>query len=194
MDSQARGVITELLLRWNHGDSQALEELIPLVHRHLSRQAASYLRRERSGHTLQTQALVNEAFLALVQQDRVRWRDRAHFFAIAAQAMRRTLVDYARRRLYQKRGAGLQLLPFEEGEVPADQRPVDLLALDEALEELAKVAPERARMVELRYFGGLNKKEIAEVLQISPATVSRWWQVCRVWLYTFLVEGKRLGV
>ena len=194
MSTTAEGVITELLLRWNRGDPGALEELLPLVHRHLSRQAASYLRREREGHTLQTQALVNEAFLALVQQDRVQWRDRAHFFAIAAQAMRRILVDHARRKLYQKRGGGLNLLPLEEGEVAAHERPVDLLALDEALEELAKAAPERARMVELRYFAGLNKEEIAEVLQISPATVSRWWQICRVWLYTFIVEGKRLGV
>jgi len=194
MERAAEGVITELLLAWSEGSEQALEELLPLVHQHLSRQAASYLRRERQGHTLQTQALVNEAFLALVRQDRVRWRDRAHFFAVAAQAMRRILVDSARSKKYQKRGAGAQSLPLEEVALFARERPVDVLALDEALRELAKAAPERARMVELRYFGGLNKEEIAAVLSISPATVSRWWQICRAWLYSYIVEGKRLGL
>ena len=194
MEPVADKVITKLLLEWSEGREEAFSELLPLVHRHLSRQAASFLRRERKGHTLQTQALVNEAYLALVRQDRVQWRDRAHFFAVAAQAMRRILVDSARSKLYKKRGAGAQRLPLEAADMPAVERPVDLLALDEALVELAKLAPNRARMVELRYFGGLNKEEIAEVLRISPATVSRWWQVCRVWLYRFIVEGKRLGV
>ena len=187
-----RGAVTDLLLRWSTGEQEALAELMPLVHANLVRLAAGYLRRERPGHTLQTQALVNEAFLSMVQQNRARWNDRAHFFAIAAQAMRRILVDHARRKGSRKHGGGLRIESLRGGEQGGAERSVDLLALDEALEVLARHAPQRARMVVLRFFGGLNKEEIAEVLKISPATVSRWWKVCRVWLYSYVVEGKRI--
>ena len=187
--------ITGLLAAWGEGDLEAGEELMRRVGGRLRRLAGNFLQREREDHTLQTTALIHEAYLRLIRQENVSWQDRQHFFAITGRMMRRILVDHARRQSYLKRGGDLERMGAEALEYqPSSQRDEQLLALDEALEELAKAAPQRARMVELRYFGGLNKEEIAEVLQISPATVSRWWQVCRVWLYTFIVEGKRLGV
>ncbi len=182
--------ITHLLKRWSAGDQSALEELAPLVHDRLRRLAASYLQGERVDHTLQTSALVNEAFLRLVKQDRVRWRDRAHFFAIAAKMMRRILVDHARQHGYQKRGGQAIRIPEEALDRVSIQRHPDLIALDDALGELAERDPDLAHLVELRYFGGLTKEEVAEVMAISRATVARRWRSARAWLYCYLVEGE----
>lgn len=178
--------VTELLQLWSDGRRDALDRLLPLVHRELRRLAASYLRRERPDHTLQPTALVNEAFLKLVDQRAVRWQSRAHFFGIAAQAMRRILVDWARARSSAKRGAGEVVLPLDEALAGTEMRSVDLLALDEALTRLAALDSQQSRVVELRFFGGLTLDETAEALRISPATVSREWTVAKAWLYAEL--------
>ena len=180
--------ITRLLVAWSDGDGGALERLMPLVDQRLQALAASFLRHERPDHTLQTAALVNEAFLRLIDQDRVRWQDRAHFFALAGQMMRRILVDHARRANYGKRGGGSERVPEEILERFSVERPDDLVALDEALKSLAELDSEQARIVEMRYFGGLNKEEIAAVLGISRSTVTRRWRLARAWLYHHLVE------
>lgn len=175
--------ITEILKEWSAGNEEVLDELMPLVYAELHRQAARYLRRERAEHTLQTTALINEAYLKLVNQKGVRWQNRAHFFAIAAQAMRRILVDYAKTRRREKRGgSGVKLQLDEAMEVSSSERSVDLEALDEALERLAAFDARQARIVELRYFSGLTEKETAEVLGLSPATVRLDWKMARAWL------------
>jgi RNA polymerase sigma factor (TIGR02999 family) len=188
-DASAKN-ITQLLVAWSGGDRKALEELVPLVHAELRRLARSYLRGERQGHTLQTTALVNEAYLRLVEQKHVRWQNRAHFLAIAAQLMRRILVDYARRRQYQKRGGGALQVTLSEAESLGDERARDLVALDEALKSMAELDPRRSQVVELKFFGGLSIEETAEVLKLSPSTVERDWTLARAWLHKTLVNGK----
>jgi RNA polymerase sigma-70 factor (ECF subfamily) len=178
--------ITEMLRDWSSGKQEALDALLPLVYDELHRQAARYLRRERVGHTLQTTALINEAYLKLIDQRDVNWQNRAHFFGIAAQAMRRILVDYARQRQSEKRGGG-ENLPLEEIALAISaERSVDLVALDEALTQLAKLDERQSRIVELRYFGGLSIEETAETLHISPATVKNDWRTAKAWLYSEL--------
>jgi len=174
--------VTELLVAWSKGDERALDALTPLVYGELRRLARSYMRQERAGHTLQSTALVHEAFLRLVDQ-RVQWNSRAHFFGIAAQMMRRILVDHAKAQSTAKRGAGAVRIELEEGLATAPNRDVDLLALDEALERLTKVDPQRSRIVELRFFAGLSNEESAEVLGVSPATIQRQWAGARAWLF-----------
>lgn len=183
--------ITRLLIAWSDGDERALDQLIPLVYERLRRLAGSFLRYERPDRTLQTTALVNEAYLRLVEQEQVRWRDRAHFLAIAGQMMRRILVDHARRRGYAKRGGQAQRISSEALERLSVDRHPDLVALDEALNALAEQDGQLARLVELKYFGGLNKEEIAEVLGIASATVTRRWRTAKAWLYRYLVMGER---
>ena len=175
--------ITQLLAEWSEGNQAALDKLYPLVYNELRRLAHGYLRRERKGHTLQTTALINEAYLRLVDQKRVHWANRSHFFAISAQIMRRILIDHARRYDYAKRGGGAQRISLDEAAVVAKERARELLMLDEALNGLAKIDPRRGRVVELRYFGGLNNEEIAAVLKISENTVTRDWNMARAWLY-----------
>ena len=175
--------MTELLAAWSDGDREALDRLLPLVERELHRLAHHYMSRERADHTLQTGALVNEAYLKLVDQTRVRWQNRAHFFAIAAQTMRRILIDHARRRRYDKRGGGARPLPLDEAAHITDERAAELVALDDALKLLQDVDERKARVVELRYFGGLSVEETAEVLGVSAPTVNRHWRATRAWLY-----------
>jgi RNA polymerase sigma-70 factor, ECF subfamily len=181
--------VTRLLLAWSDGDREALEELTPLVYRELKRLAESYLRRERPGHTLQPTALAHEAYIKLIDQQSVRWRNRSHFFGIAAQAMRRILVDHARARLAGKRGAGGAVVPLDEGIDVSDQRAERLLALDDALDRLAQLDPAKGRVVELKYFGGMTLEETAEVLGVSRATVIREWRMAKAWLYGELKKG-----
>jgi RNA polymerase sigma factor (TIGR02999 family) len=174
--------VTQLLVAWSQGDKGALEALTPLVYEELRRLARSYMRQERPGHTLQSTALVHEAFMRLVDQ-RVEWNSRAHFFGIAAQMMRRILIDHAKAQSAAKRCAGAIRIELDEGLAASPSRDVDLLALDEALERLARNDPQRSRIVELRFFGGLSNEESAEVLGVSPATVQRQWSGARAWLY-----------
>lgn len=175
--------LTQLLIAWSEGDQRALDELFPLVYDELRRMARRQMRRERPGHTLRTTALVNDAYLRLVDQREVHWQNRAHFFAIAAQMMRRILVDHARSKRYEKRGAGAAHVPLEEAAVLAHGKEAEIIALDEALVALGEIDPRRARVVELRYFGGLSNEEIGEVLKVSPNTVTRDWNMARAWLY-----------
>jgi len=175
--------MTQLLAAWSDGDREALDRLLPLVEDELHRLAHRCMNRERAGHTLQTTALVNEAYLRLVDQREVRWQNRAHFFAIAAQMMRRILIDHARKQAYAKRGGGAHKVSLTEVAVLADERAEELVALDEALNDLAKVDERKARVVELRYFGGLTVEEIAEVLKVSTDTVTREWRRARAWLH-----------
>ena len=175
--------ITQLLEDWSNGNQAALDKLYPLVHDELRRMARRYMNRERKDHTLQTTALINEAYLRLVEQRHVHWQNRAHFFAISAQIMRRILIDHARRYNYAKRGAGAQKISLDETAVAARDRATELLSLDEALHRLAEIDPRRSRVVELRFFGGLDNDEIAVVLKISPNTVTRDWNLARAWLY-----------
>ena len=175
--------ITQLLQDWSHGDPAALERLMPLVYDELHRQAARYLRKERQGHTLQTTALIHEAYLKLLGQHQVEWQNRAHFFAIAATAMRRILVDHARERQREKRGGQAENLTLEAAsQISTGEKSVDLIALDEALNRLAKLSARQARVVELRYFSGLSNDETAEVLSVSTATVRNDWNIARAWL------------
>jgi len=178
--------VTELLQQWSDGQPEALDELLPRVYTELRKLAASYLRRERPTHTLQATALVHEAFVKLVDQCAVRWQNRAHFFGIAAQVMRRILVDYARAHGAAKRGAGDTPVPLDERLIGAHVIDIDILALDEALTRLATIDPQQSRVVELRFFGGLTMEETAEVLHISPATVGRDWTLAKAWLYAAL--------
>jgi RNA polymerase sigma factor (TIGR02999 family) len=181
--------ITEMLREWSDGKNEALDDLLPHVYGELRRQAARYLRRERPDHTLQTTALINEAYIKLVDQKEVQWQNRAHFFAIAAQAMRRILVDYARTRGRGKRGGDAIQVPFDEaGEVAARQSPIDLIALDDVLSRLAQFDEQKARIVELRYFSGLSVAETAEVMGVSHKTVERNWTVARAWLHRELKQ------
>ena len=179
--------VTALLQQWSTGREDVLDQLLPAIYDELRRLASSYLRRERQDHTLQTTALVHEAFLKLVDQHAVRWQNRAHFFGIAAQAMRRILVDHARAHRAGKRGDGQRAVPLDDailGEVPN----IDVLALDEALTRLAALDPQQSRVVELRFFGGLTMEETAEVMRISPATVGREWALAKAWLYAELQQ------
>jgi RNA polymerase sigma factor (TIGR02999 family) len=175
--------ITELLIDWGQGDQQALDRLMPLVYDELRRLANNYLRREPTGHTLQPTALVNEAYLKLIGQRTVNWQNRAHFFAISAKLMRRILVDHARQRQAAKRGGSAQQrLSITSAETLIQQPEIDLLALNEALDELARMDPQQGRIVELKFFGGLSIEETAAVLGISHATVERDWKMARAWL------------
>jgi RNA polymerase sigma factor (TIGR02999 family) len=182
--------ITHLLVAWSEGDPTALNQLVPLVNEELHRLARSYMRRERPDHTLQTTALVNEAYLKLVDQKQVQWQNRAHFLAIAAQLMRRILVDYARRRQYQKRGGGALQVTLGHAESVALEQTPDLVELDEALTELDKMDSRRGRVVELRFFGGLSIEETAEVLKVSPTTIERDWTIAKAWLHKTMTSGK----
>ncbi|HEY0322613.1 MAG TPA: sigma-70 family RNA polymerase sigma factor [Pyrinomonadaceae bacterium] len=174
--------VTQLLLAWNNGDTSALNRLMPLVEAELRRVARHHMRREGTAHTLQTTALVNEVYLKLVDQKKARWHNRAHFFAVAAQLMRRILVDHARRNLRGKRGGGKADLPLDNVTVISHEKSVELLALDEALDRLAALDPLKSRIVELRHFGGLSVKESAEILKISEITVMRHWKLAKSWL------------
>jgi len=182
MDSYPADV-TVLLSELAHGKQEAAEKLIPLVYDELKRLARSYMRRERQDHTLQTTALVHEAYLKLVHQQRVNWQGRSHFFGIAAQMMRRILVDHARGHLREKRGGGKVVLPLNEALAFSPEHSEDLLRLDEALERLSKLDARQSRIVELRFFGGLSVEETSEFLNISPKTVKRDWAVAKVWLH-----------
>jgi RNA polymerase sigma-70 factor, ECF subfamily len=175
--------VTRLLVAWSGGDQAALEELTPLVYAELHRLAHHYISQERPGHTLQTSALVNEAYLRLVEQKNIDWQCRAHFYGIAARLMRQVLVDYARRRGYAKRGGGARRVTLDEALAISDERTAEVVALDEALEGLAKLDPRQSQVVELRFFGGLSIEETAEVLGISPGTVMADWTVAKAWLH-----------
>ncbi len=188
MTSPPTEQVTQLLIAWSGGDQSALEKLAPLVYAELRRLAQRYMGHERPGHTLAPTALVNEAFIRLIGPSKIEWQSRAHFFAISAQLMRRILVDFARSRQYQKRGGGVARVEFDEALVVTPERDADLVALDDALEALAKVDPRKARVVELRFFGGLNVEEAAQVLGVSGDTVRRDWRLAKVWL---LREVKR---
>jgi len=185
----SHGAVTELLRAWSDGDDAALEQLIPLMEAELRRLARGYMGRERQGHTLQTTALVNEAFLRLAGARQVRWQDRGHFLGISARLMRRVLVDYARRRGFHKRGGDAQRVTLHEGVVAASDPAVDVVALDRALEALEKSDARKGRIVELRFFGGLSVEETAEVLNVSTDTVKRDWRLAKLWLLREL-EGR----
>ena len=189
-DSHEPTDVTVLLNAWSDGKQDALDELMPLVYQELRKLARSYLRAERPEHTLQPTALVNEAYLRLVDQRNVRWRNRRHFYGIAAQLMRRILVDHARKRQSEKRGGGEALIPFEEARgVPVKAQ--DLVALDDALKDFATIDPRSAKIVELRQFGGLSIDETADVLEISPATVKRDWTLAKAWLRRATLSGQK---
>ena len=188
--ARARRDVTGLLVAWSHGDESVLAELMPIVHGELRRLARRLMRGERGNHTLQTTALVNEAYLRLVDLSRVRWQDRAHFFAMSARLMRRILVDHARSRKYLKRGGMLRRVSLDEAFVVSGERGTDLVALDDALEALAAVDLRKSQVVELRFFGGLSIEETAEALHVSGETVVRDWRFARAWL---LRELKREG-
>ena len=180
--------ITQLLLAWSDGNQEALDRLIPLVEQELHRLAARQMRREKPGHTLQTTALVHEAYFKLVDQKNVRWQNRAHFFAIAAQMMRRILLDHAKSQARAKRGGGVQRVTLDAEMLPLKERRVDLIELDEALQQLAEYDARKSRIVEMKFFGGLSHEEIAEVEQISTSTVEKEWRKARVWLLDAMQE------
>ena len=183
--------ITQLLAEWRDGNQSALDQLYPLVYDELHRLARRYMSRERKGHTLQTTALINEAYVRLVGQ-KVNWANRSHFFAISAQIMRRILIDHARRHAYAKRGGGAQQVSLEEAAAVTPDQSAELIRLDEALTSLAEMDPRRSQVVELRYFGGLNNEEIAGVLNVSENTVTRDWNMARAWLYQQLTGSGRI--
>jgi RNA polymerase sigma factor (TIGR02999 family) len=186
--------ITQMLRAWTAGDQQALEKLTPLVHRELHRVARRYMAGERSGHTLQTTALVNEVYLRLVDCGQVNWHDRAHFFAVSAQLMRRILVDFARSRGYQKRGGNVPHISLDDAPPVCSEPDANLLALDDALKALAELDRRKSRVVELRFFGGLNIEETAEILGVSAVTVMRDWRLAKIWLLRELsVERVKSG-
>ena len=178
--------VTRLLVAWSNGNQDALDRLMPLVDRELHRLAHHYMRQEKPGHTLQTTALVNEAYLKLVDQRHAQWKNRAHFFALSAQLMRRILVDHARKRKYAKRGGDAQKISFDEVKVVSRERGADLIALDDALEKLAAIDPRKSKVVEMRFFGGLSVEETAEALGVAPLTVKRDWKMAKAWLYNTL--------
>lgn len=185
--------VTGLLLDWSQGDEASLERLMPLVYDELKRVARGHMRKERSDHTLQTTVLVHEAYLRLVDAQRVEWQDRAHFFGIASRLIRQILVDHARTRGAAKRGGGVAPVALDEGAVIGGERATEILALDDALQDLARMDPRQARVVEMRYFGGLTIDETAAVLEISPATVKREWNVASAWLRRELGSGPPAG-
>jgi len=185
--------VTRLLQAWGQGEDAALEELLPLVQQELRRLARRYMFGERPGHTLQATALVNEAYLRLVNSRQVNWQNRAHFFAISAQLMRRILVDYARARGYQKRGGGVPKVTLDEAWMGPQEKGHDLVALDDALNTLAGVDPRKSKVIELRYFGGLNVEETAEVLKVSPDTVMRDLRLAKAWLAREMGKSVAIG-
>ncbi|MFN2454340.1 MAG: sigma-70 family RNA polymerase sigma factor [Pyrinomonadaceae bacterium] len=185
--------VTDLLHEWQQGDHCALDKLTPLVYGELRRIAHCYMQRERDGHTLQTTALVNEAYVRLAGGRQIEWQNRAHFYGVVAQVMRRILIDHARRRGYAKHGGEVAFVALEDVAAMSDVRAAELLALDEALDELARLDPRKARAVELRYFGGLSLEETADVLEISVMTVRRDWRAAKAWLYEQVGSGKAEG-
>lgn len=177
--------ISRILQQWSDGGKEASDKLMPLVYDELRRQASRYMRRERIGHTLQTTALIHEAYLKLIDQRDVNWQNRAHFFGVAAQAMKRILVDYAKSRHREKRGGEAENMPLDEARfVISDGKSVDLIELDEALTRFAEFDPQQAKIVELKYFAGMKIEEIAEALRLSPATVKREWNSAKAWLHS----------
>jgi RNA polymerase sigma-70 factor, ECF subfamily len=188
----ARDQVGELLRAWSDGDTTALERLTPIVYEELHRLARRYMRDERPGHSLQTTALVNEAYMRLVGYERMQWQNRAHFLAVSAQVMRRILVEHARRH-NPKRGGDVPHVSLEEAALVGDGRAADLVALDDAMNTLAQLDPRKAQVVEMRFFGGLNVDETADVLKVSPATVMRDWSTAKAWLYRELAAGTREG-
>lgn len=185
--------VTGLLQAWGRGDEGALQKLMPLVYEQLHVAARRYMAHERPGHTLQTTALIHETYLRLVDVRRVKWQNRAHFLAVCAQLMRRILIDFARSRHYEKRGAATPHVNFDEALLVTAQPDVNLVALDDALNRLAQVDERKSKVVELRFFGGLNVKEAAEVMKVSPDTVMRDWKLAKVWLLRELRGGARRG-
>lgn len=183
MTPAPRARVTSLLLAWRGGDPAAFDELIPIVYDELRRMARRHMARERLSHTLQTTALINEAYLRLVDIKRIEWQDRAHFMAMAARTMRRVLIEAARARQKQKRGAGIERVTLDEGLILAPDRTPDVLALNDALEELEEVSPRKAQVIELRFFAGMTNAEAAEVLHVSEDTVRRDWRLARAWLF-----------
>jgi RNA polymerase sigma factor (TIGR02999 family) len=181
--------VTQLLLAWSDGDRAALDQLIPVVYDELRRRAHRYMRRERPDHTLQTTALVNEVYLRLIDQPKVSWQNRAHFFAICAKLMRQILVNYAHRRQYGKREGEARQVSLDEAAVVSSERAAELIAVDEALMSLEAVDPRQSRIVEMRFFGGLTIEETAEVMHVSHATVEREWNAARAWLYCEIAQG-----
>jgi RNA polymerase sigma factor (TIGR02999 family) len=176
--------LTQMLIQLSEGNAQMVDDILPLIYDELRRLAGNYLRRERSDHTLQPTALVHEAYIKLIDQTQVKWQNRAHFFGIAANIMRRILVDYARQHKAEKRGGAAEKMPLEEEIlIVSEGKSAELLALDEALENLAKLDPQKSKIVELRYFGGLSVEETAEVLGVSEITVKRHWRMAKAWLY-----------
>lgn len=190
MDLPSSHEVTKLLKAWSSGDQQALERLTPLVYRQLHQVARRYMAGERSDHTLQTTALVNEVYLRLVDCGRVNWQDRAHFFAMSAQLMRRILIDFARSRDYLKRGGAIPHISLEEAPSVCEDPDVNLVALDDALKALAAVDERKSKVVELKFFGGLNVEETAEVLRVSSDTVMRDWKLAKIWLLRELSRGR----
>jgi RNA polymerase sigma factor (TIGR02999 family) len=183
--------VTQLLVDWGNGNQAALDRLMPLVYEELHRLAHRYMNRERPGNSLQTSGLVHEAFLKLVDQRNVRWQNRAHFFGIAAQLMRRILVDYARNRQYAKRGGNAYQVSLDEGLIVSEERGAEVVALDEALVGLAAIDSRKSQIVELRFFGGLSIDETAEVLGVSPGTVMRDWTLAKAWLRREMIGDKQ---
>lgn len=181
--------LTQLLRDWSRGDADAFEKLVPIVYDELHGLARRFMRRERSDHTLQTTALVNEAYLKLVGKSDIQWQNRAHFLAVAAQVMRRILVTHARKRGAGKRGGAGLRIAFDEAMVPVSEKRVDLVALDDALTRLTGIEPVQARLVELRFFGGLTIEEVSAVLEVSPATAKRKWVAAKAWLFRELKGG-----
>jgi RNA polymerase sigma factor (TIGR02999 family) len=183
MESTSSNEVTQLLQAWGRGEEKALQKLLPIVYDELHRLAARYMRKENPGHTLQTSALVNEAYIKLVDQKNVRWQNRAHFFGIAAQLMRRILVDHARSRTRMKRGGQAQKLSLNEAAIVSTNNAEEFLTLDDALNRLAEIDVKKSRIVEMKIFCGLNIKEIAEVEKVSPSTIEREWRKAKAWLH-----------
>jgi RNA polymerase sigma factor (TIGR02999 family) len=181
--------LTQLLIDWSNGDQSAFDKLMPLIDEELRRLAHRYMSRERAGHTLQTTALVNEAFVRLVNRKNVNWQNRAHFFGLAAQLMRTILVDHARSHACAKRGGGAFKLELDDALVVSQKKAAEVIALNDALNELVRLDPQQSRIVELRFFGGLTVEETAEVLHLSPATIKREWSTAKAWLYHELSKG-----
>jgi RNA polymerase sigma factor (TIGR02999 family) len=189
MSAPSQKQITQMLVDWSNGDQAALEKLTPLVYDELHRLARRYMGRERPGHTLQTSALVNEAYIRLIDWKTIPWQNRAHFFAVSAQLMRRILVDFARSRNYAKRGGGVRNVSLDEAMVVTRGKSAELVELDDALSELSRLNERQSRVVELRFFGGLELEEVAEVLKVSVGTVRRDWSLARAWLYRELSKS-----
>jgi len=182
--------VTQLLIEWSNGDKAALDKLMPLIYDELRRLAHHYMSREHPGHTLQTTAVVNEAYLRLINRKRVRWQNRAHFFAIAAHLMRSILVDHARSHASAKRGGGTRTIALDEAMIISQERAAEVVALDEALGQLAEIDPQQSGIVEMRFFAGLTIEETAEVLSLSPATIKREWSMAKAWLFHKISNSK----